>query len=70
MIRRMPMKRLMKVLYSESRSSESHPTRSGLSGLAAGFEQDYSALAVPLRVGDQPYGSDYPRSQHAGQIWS
>jgi serine phosphatase RsbU (regulator of sigma subunit)/putative methionine-R-sulfoxide reductase with GAF domain len=27
-----------------------------VTGLAAGYEQDYSALAVPLRVGDQPYG--------------
>jgi phosphoserine phosphatase RsbU/P len=27
-----------------------------VTGLAAGFEKDYSALAVPLRVGDQPYG--------------
>ena len=27
-----------------------------VSGLAAGFEQDYSALAVPLRIGDQPLG--------------
>jgi serine phosphatase RsbU (regulator of sigma subunit)/putative methionine-R-sulfoxide reductase with GAF domain len=27
-----------------------------VSGLAAGFEQDYSALAVPLRVGNQPFG--------------
>lgn len=27
-----------------------------VTGLAAGYQQDYSALAVPLRVGDQPYG--------------
>ena len=27
-----------------------------IAGLAAGFDQHYSALAVPLRVGDQPFG--------------
>jgi serine phosphatase RsbU (regulator of sigma subunit)/putative methionine-R-sulfoxide reductase with GAF domain len=27
-----------------------------VTGLTAGYQQDYSALAVPLRVGDQPYG--------------
>ena len=27
-----------------------------VTGLAAGYEQEYSGLAVPLRVGDQPYG--------------
>jgi serine phosphatase RsbU (regulator of sigma subunit)/putative methionine-R-sulfoxide reductase with GAF domain len=27
-----------------------------VTGLAAGFEKDYSALAVPLRIGDQPLG--------------
>jgi phosphoserine phosphatase RsbU/P len=27
-----------------------------VTGLAAGFDQNYSGLAAPLRVGDQPYG--------------
>ena len=47
--------RLMEVLYSNPRIRK--PTDPiWITGLVAGYEQDYSALAVPLRVGDQPYG--------------
>ena len=47
---------LTKALYSDKPLIRKSSDPIWVSGLAAGFEQDYSALAVPLRVGDQPYG--------------
>ena len=48
--------RLMDALYSDKPLMRKPSDPIWVTGLAAGFEQDYSALAVPLRVGDQPYG--------------
>jgi phosphoserine phosphatase RsbU/P len=48
--------RLMDALYSDKPLLRKPSDPIWVTGLAAGFEQDYSALAVPLRVGDQPYG--------------
>src|SRR6185436_5588591 len=48
--------RLMGALYSDKPLLRKPSDPIWVTGLAAGFEQDYSALAVPLRVGDQPYG--------------
>jgi phosphoserine phosphatase RsbU/P len=48
--------RLMDALYSEKPVIRKPTDPVWITGLAAGYEQDYSALAVPLRVGDQPYG--------------
>ena len=48
--------RLMNALYSDGPIFRKPSDPIWIVGLAAGFEQDYSALAVPLRVGDQPYG--------------
>jgi phosphoserine phosphatase RsbU/P len=48
--------RLMNALYSDGPIVRKPSDPIWIVGLAAGFEQDYSALAVPLRVGDQPYG--------------
>lgn len=47
---------LMKVVQSEGAQIRKPTDPLGVSGLAAGFDQNYSALAVPLRVGDQPFG--------------
>ena len=48
--------RLMEALYSETPILRKPSDPIWITGLVAGYEQDYSALAVPLRVGDQPYG--------------
>lgn len=48
--------RLMEALYSETPIIRKPTDPMGVSGLVAEYAQDYSALAVPLRVGDQPYG--------------
>ncbi len=47
---------LMRVIESEGAEVRMPTDVIGASGLAAGFAQNYSALAVPLRVGDQPFG--------------
>jgi len=43
-------------LYSESPLIRKPSDPLWITGLTAGFNQDYSALAVPLRLGDQPLG--------------
>jgi serine phosphatase RsbU (regulator of sigma subunit)/putative methionine-R-sulfoxide reductase with GAF domain len=48
--------RLMEALYFESPRIRKPTDPIWITGLVAGYNQDYSALAVPLRVGDQPYG--------------
>jgi serine phosphatase RsbU (regulator of sigma subunit)/putative methionine-R-sulfoxide reductase with GAF domain len=48
--------RLMNALYAEEPVIRKSSDPIWVTGLKAGFEQDYSGLAVPLRVGDQPYG--------------
>jgi len=48
--------RLMEVLYFETPIIRKPSDPIWITGLVAGYEPDYSALAVPLRVGDQPYG--------------
>ena len=48
--------RLMNALYAEKPMIRKPSDPIWVTGLIAGFEQDYSGLAVPLRVGDQPYG--------------
>jgi phosphoserine phosphatase RsbU/P len=48
--------RLMEVLYSEGPILRKPSDPIWITGLVAGYEQDYSALAVPLRVGEHPYG--------------
>jgi serine phosphatase RsbU (regulator of sigma subunit)/putative methionine-R-sulfoxide reductase with GAF domain len=48
--------RLMAALYSDQPLIRKSSDPIWVTGLKAGFEQDYSGLAVPLRVGDQPYG--------------
>jgi GAF domain-containing protein len=48
--------RLMGALYSDQPVIRNPSDPIWVTGLKAGFEQDYSGLAVPLRVGDQPYG--------------
>src|SRR5688572_20108822 len=47
---------LMRVVDSEGPQVRKPSDPIWVSGLAAGFDQDYSALAVPLRLGDQPLG--------------
>ena len=47
---------LMRVVESDGAEIRKPTDVVGASGLAAGFDQNYSALAVPLRVGDQPFG--------------
>jgi serine phosphatase RsbU (regulator of sigma subunit)/putative methionine-R-sulfoxide reductase with GAF domain len=47
---------MMSVLFSESPVIRQPSDPMWPSGLAAGFAQDYSAIAAPLRVGDQPVG--------------
>jgi GAF domain-containing protein len=48
--------RLMGALYSDKPLLRKPSDPIWITGLVGGFAQDYSALAVPLRVGDQPYG--------------
>ncbi len=47
---------LMRVIGSEGAEVRRPADVMGASGLAGGFDQNYSALAVPLRVGDQAFG--------------
>ncbi len=47
---------LSTALYSESPLIRKPSDPLWATGIAAGFESDYSALAVPLRLGDQPLG--------------
>ena len=47
---------LMDVLYAEEPVIRKPDNPVWVTGLAAGFEKTYSALAVPLRVGDEPLG--------------
>ncbi|MFT3893336.1 MAG: GAF domain-containing protein [Anaerolineales bacterium] len=47
---------LMNVMESEQPSIRKPSDPIWITGLAAGFDQNYSGLAVPLRVGDQPFG--------------
>ncbi len=48
--------RLMDVLDSEEPVLRKPTDPIWVTGLIAGFDQNYSGLAAPLRVGDQPYG--------------
>ncbi|HEX5810238.1 MAG TPA: GAF domain-containing protein [Anaerolineales bacterium] len=48
--------RLMNALYSDKPVIRKPSDPIWITGLTAGFSQDYSGLAVPLRVGEQPYG--------------
>ncbi|MGB8983448.1 MAG: GAF domain-containing protein [Anaerolineales bacterium] len=48
--------RLMDVLYADKPVIRKPSDPVWITGLTSGFEQDYSGLAVPLRVGEQPYG--------------
>jgi serine phosphatase RsbU (regulator of sigma subunit)/putative methionine-R-sulfoxide reductase with GAF domain len=48
--------RLMDVLDSERPVLRKPTDPIWITGLIAGFDQNYSGLAAPLRVGDQPYG--------------
>jgi serine phosphatase RsbU (regulator of sigma subunit)/putative methionine-R-sulfoxide reductase with GAF domain len=47
---------LMRVLYSETPMVRKPTEPIWVTGVAAGFDQHYSGLAVPLRVGDQSLG--------------
>lgn len=47
---------LMRVIHSEVPQVRKPSDPVWVSGIAAGFDQHYSALAVPLRLGDQPLG--------------
>ena len=47
---------LMNVVYAEAPIIRKPTDPIWVTGLAAGFEQDYSGLAVPLRLGDQSLG--------------
>ncbi len=47
---------LVNVLYSEQPIIRKPTDPIWITGLAAGFEQSYSGLAVPMRIGDQPLG--------------
>jgi sigma-B regulation protein RsbU (phosphoserine phosphatase) len=48
--------RLMNALYASEPIIRKPTDPIWVTGLTAGFAQDYSGLAVPMRVGDQPYG--------------
>jgi serine phosphatase RsbU (regulator of sigma subunit)/putative methionine-R-sulfoxide reductase with GAF domain len=48
--------KLMNALYSEQPLVRKTSDPLWVTGFIQGFPQDYSGLAVPLRVGDQPYG--------------
>lgn len=47
---------LLNALYSEHPIIRKSSDPRWITGIAAGFDQDYSGLAVPLRVGDQNLG--------------
>jgi len=47
---------LLNALYSETPLIRKPTDPKWITGLVAGFDQDYSGLAVPLRVGDQNLG--------------
>ena len=47
---------LMGVIHSDKPLVRGPDDPIWVSGLAAGFDKNYSALAVPLRIGDQPLG--------------
>jgi sigma-B regulation protein RsbU (phosphoserine phosphatase) len=47
---------LMNVLESDQPAIRKSTDPLWITGLAAGFDQNYSGLAVPLRVGEQPFG--------------
>ncbi len=47
---------LMRAVYSDSPQIRKPTDPIWVSGLAGGFEQHYSGLAAPLRLGDQPLG--------------
>lgn len=47
---------LMNVLYSDRPVIRKATDPIWITGIAAGFDQNYSGLAAPLRVGDQPFG--------------
>ncbi len=47
---------LMQAVHSQGVEIRKPSDPLWVSGLAAGFDQNYSALAVSLRVGDQPFG--------------
>ena len=47
---------LMKVTHSDGPQVRKPSDPIWVSGLAAGFDKNYSALAAPLRIGDQPLG--------------
>ncbi|PWB72315.1 MAG: hypothetical protein C3F07_12125 [Anaerolineales bacterium] len=47
---------LMRVLYAEKPDIRKPTDPLWITGLAAGFDQNYSGLAAPLRIGDQPLG--------------
>jgi serine phosphatase RsbU (regulator of sigma subunit)/putative methionine-R-sulfoxide reductase with GAF domain len=48
--------RLMQALYSDKPLLRKPSDPVWITGLIAGFEQEYSGLAAPLRLGDQPLG--------------
>ncbi|HEX6271300.1 MAG TPA: GAF domain-containing protein [Anaerolineales bacterium] len=48
--------KLMNALYSDKPLLRKTSEPMWITGLIAGFDQDYSGLAVPLRLGDQPLG--------------
>lgn len=48
--------RLLNVMYSDKPVLRKPTDSIWITGLVAGYEPDYSGIAVPLRVGDQPYG--------------
>jgi len=47
---------LLNALYSEHPQIRRSTDPIWITGIAAGFDKDYSALAVPLRLGSQPLG--------------
>ncbi|MFZ5819195.1 MAG: GAF domain-containing protein, partial [Chloroflexota bacterium] len=47
---------MMSALISEGPLIRRPDSPVGPSGLAAGFGKDYSSIAAPLRIGDQPFG--------------
>lgn len=48
---------LIKTVHTEGAQVRKPTDPVWILGLAAGFEKHYSGLAVPLRVGDQPFGA-------------
>jgi len=47
---------LIKAMYMPNPSIRQPDDPMGVTGLAAGFPQNYSALAAPLRIGEEPLG--------------